>query len=83
MEERRARIGVCRFVESLAAASQSIQAEVNRLLKLYQDPEYVRIVEKMQVVNQQSARIMFEQVPGIMKSLQPLLEETVQKALAK
>ena len=63
--------------------SQLDQREVNRLIKLYEDPEYVRIVEKMQVVNQQSARIMFEQVPGIMKSLQPLLEETVKKALAQ
>lgn len=63
--------------------SQLDQREVNRLIKLYEDPEYVRIVEKMQVVNQQSARIMFEQVPGIMKSLQPLLEETVKKALVQ
>lgn len=61
--------------------SQLNQAEVNRLIKLYQDPEYVRIVEKMQKVNQQSARIMFDQVPVVMKNLQPLLEQAVQKAL--
>jgi hypothetical protein len=63
--------------------SQLDQAEVNRLIQLHQDPEYVRIVEKMQVANQQSARVMFEQVPAVMKDLQPLLEETVKKALAK
>ncbi|MBT9514596.1 MAG: hypothetical protein IV104_19825 [Acidovorax sp.] len=34
-------------------------------------------------VNQQSARVMFDQVPAVMKSLQPLLEEAVQKALAQ
>lgn len=63
--------------------SQLDQADVNRLIKLYQDPDYVRVVEKMQLVNQQSARVMFEQVPGIMKGLQPLLEDAVQKALAQ
>lgn len=66
-----------------AYKSQLDQAEVNRLIKLYQDPEYVRLVEKMQKVNQQSARVMFDQVPGIMKTLQPLLEDAVQKALAQ
>lgn len=61
--------------------SQLSQPEVNRLIKLYQDPEYLSIVEKMQLVNQQSARLMFEQMPGIMKTLQPVLENAVQKAL--
>lgn len=63
--------------------SQLDQTDINRLLKLYQDPDYVRVVEKMQLVNQQSARVMFDQVPAVMKSLQPLLEDAVQKALAQ
>lgn len=63
--------------------SQLDQSEVNRLLKLYQDPQYVRIVEKMQLVNQQSAKLMFEQMPGIMQTLQPVLESAVQNALQK
>ena len=63
--------------------SQLDQSEVNRLIKLYQDPQYVRIVEKMQRVNQQSTKLMLEQLPAIMQSLQPVLESAVQNALQK
>ena len=56
---------------------QLTQAEVDRLIQLYQDPTYVRAVEKMQAINAQTTRLMLEQVPRIANLIQPVLEEAV------
>lgn len=57
------------------------QAEVDRLIKLYQDPGYVAVMQKMQVINQQSALLVSQQMPVITQRIQPVLEDALKQAL--
>lgn len=63
--------------------SQLTQAEADRLVKLYQDPSYVSLMQKMQVVNQQSAQLIAQQLPAITQRIQPVLEEALKAALGQ
>lgn len=56
---------------------QLTQAEVDRLIQLYQDPAYVRAMEKMQAINLQTTRLLLEQMPHIANRMQPVLEQAV------
>lgn len=56
---------------------QLTQAEVDRLIQLYQDPAYVRAMEKMQAINMQTTRLLLEQMPHIANRIQPVLEQAV------
>lgn len=60
---------------------QLTQAEVDRLIKLYQDPSYVSLMQKMQAVNQQSAQLVAQQLPVITQRIQPVLEDALRQAL--
>lgn len=63
--------------------SQLDQAEVNRLIQLYQDPSYVALMQKMQVVNQQSAQLIAQKMPAIMQRVAPVLEDALKSALGQ
>ena len=63
--------------------SQLDQAEVDRLIQLYQDPSYVTLMQKMQVVNQQSAQLIAQKMPAIMQRVAPVLEDALKSALGQ
>ena len=63
--------------------SQLSQAEVDRLIQLYQDPAYVTLMQKMQVVNQQSAQLIAQRMPAIMQRVAPVLEDALKSALGQ
>lgn len=63
--------------------SQLKQPDVDQLIKLHQDPGYVSLMQKMQVVNQQAAHIVTRQMPGITHRIQPVLESALKEALGK
>lgn len=60
---------------------QLSQEEVDRLIKLYQDPGYVAVMQKMQVINQQSALLVSQKLPTITQRIQPVLEDALKQAL--
>jgi hypothetical protein len=61
--------------------AQLNQAEVDRLIELYEDPAYVALMQKMQVVNGQSARLVQQQLPGILQRVQPVIENAMKDVL--
>lgn len=61
--------------------AQLNQDEVNRLIKLYEDPGYQTLMQKMQTVNLQSAQLIQQQLPVILQKIQPVLEDTLKDAL--
>lgn len=63
--------------------SQLSQSEVDRLIQLYQDPTYVTLMQKMQVVNQQSAQLIAQRMPAIMQRVAPVLEDALKSALGQ
>ncbi|MBL8389349.1 MAG: DUF2059 domain-containing protein [Hydrogenophaga sp.] len=62
---------------------QLSQAEVERLTKLYQDPSYVTLMQKMGVINQQSAQLVSQKLPTITQRIQPVLEDALKQALGQ
>ncbi|MCY1371927.1 hypothetical protein D9M69_590970 [compost metagenome] len=64
-----------------AYQEQLSQAEVERLIKLYQDPGYVAVMQKMQLINQQSALLVSQKLPVITQRIQPVLEDALKQAL--
>lgn len=62
---------------------QLSQAEVERLIKLYQDPSYVTLMQKMGVINQQSAQLVSQKLPAITQRIQPVLEDALKQALGQ
>ena len=60
---------------------QLSQEEVDRLIKLYQDPGYVAVMQKMQVINQQSALLVSQKLPTITQRIQPVLEDALKQSL--
>jgi len=63
--------------------SQLNGAEIERLTKLYQDASYVSLMEKMQVINVQSAQLVAQRMPQIMQRVQPVLEDALKQALGQ
>lgn len=63
--------------------SQLSQAEVDRLIQLYQDPSYVSLIQKLQGLNQQSAQLIAQKLPAIMQRVAPVLEEALNSALGQ
>lgn len=61
--------------------AQLSQDEVNRLIKLYEDPGYQALMQKMQTVNLESAQLIQRQLPGILQKIQPVLEDALKDAL--
>ncbi|GAA6143436.1 DUF2059 domain-containing protein [Hydrogenophaga sp. 5NK40-0174] len=55
--------------------------EVEQLIALYEDPGYVALMKKMQVVNLQSSRLIQDRLPKVLPKLEPLLVDAV-KGLA-
>lgn len=62
---------------------QLTQAEAERLIKLYQDPGYVTLMQKMGVINQQSAQLVSQKLPTITQRIQPVLEDALKQALGQ
>ncbi len=63
--------------------AQLSQAEVERLIELYEDPAYVALMQKMQLVNGQSARLIQQQLPGILQRVQPVIENAMKDVLSR
>lgn len=63
--------------------SQLSAAEAHRLTQLYQDPSYVVLMQKMQVINQQSAQLITQRLPTIMQRIQPVLEDALKQAIGR
>jgi hypothetical protein len=63
--------------------AQLNQAEVDRLIQLYEDPAYVVLMQKMQVVNGQSARLVQQQLPGILQRVQPVIADAMKEVLTR
>jgi hypothetical protein len=61
--------------------AQLNQAEVDRLIELYEDPAYVVLMQKMQVVNGQSARLVQQQLPSILQRVQPVIANAMKDVL--
>lgn len=57
--------------------------EVERLTQLYQDPAYVRLMEKMQLINTQSAQLVAQRMPVILQRIQPVLEDALKQAIGQ
>lgn len=62
---------------------QLTQAEVERLIRLYQDPGYVAVMQKMAVINQHSALLVSQKLPTITQRIQPVLEDALRQALGQ
>ncbi|WP_234265186.1 DUF2059 domain-containing protein [Hydrogenophaga sp. NFH-34] len=60
--------------------AQLSPAEVERLTKLYQDPAYVTLMEKMQTINVQSAQLVAQRMPVILQRIQPVLEDALKQS---
>jgi len=62
---------------------QLTQAEVNRLIALYQDPAYVQLMQTMQGLNQRSAQMVTDRVPAIVQRITPVVERSLRQVLGQ